>query len=77
MSGSGPEQHRTGIKGFVHRNLVLLVFIPLLASVHWGWYALQQNPRLVHPSERHYPSDTFKKMIKEKWENFTKPKENP
>lgn len=37
---------------FVNDNFVLLVGIPLIVGVHWGWWKLQQNPDLVELKDR-------------------------
>lgn len=38
--------------GFVNRNLVAIVTIPSIVGIHYGWSALQDNPKLVAPGTR-------------------------
>ncbi|KXJ74725.1 hypothetical protein RP20_CCG013073 [Aedes albopictus] len=39
-------------KSFVNNNLVVIVMIPALIGIHWGWYQLHQNEALVPANER-------------------------
>ncbi|XP_044745351.1 uncharacterized protein LOC123307197 [Coccinella septempunctata] len=55
------------VKGFVNRNLVLIVMVPMLITLHWGWFTLQKNPNLVDQSNRKNPFDIVMKNIKNKW----------
>nr|CAH7716188.1 unnamed protein product [Callosobruchus chinensis] len=36
----------------MNNNIVFLVGIPLIAAVHYGWYKLQGDPRLVPVEQR-------------------------
>jgi hypothetical protein len=38
--------------GALRRNIVLVVCIPTLAALHYGWYSLQYNEDFVKPEER-------------------------
>ncbi|TNN27614.1 hypothetical protein EYF80_062240 [Liparis tanakae] len=44
-----------GLRGFWQGNKVLLVMVPSLALIHWGWYQLKENPQLYKPREEHIP----------------------
>ncbi|KAF7280691.1 uncharacterized protein LOC143200761 [Rhynchophorus ferrugineus] len=35
---------------FLFDNSVLIVCVPLLVGIHWGWYKLQQNPDVAEES---------------------------
>lgn len=37
---------------WVKRNLVILVTVPLIIGIHYGWGYLQQNETLVPPHEK-------------------------
>ena len=37
----------SGLAGIVRRNIVLVVCIPTIVAIHWGWYRLQYNPKFV------------------------------
>lgn len=34
------------IKSFIDNNLVLIVFVPWIIGMHWGWAKIQDNPKL-------------------------------
>ncbi|KAJ8936551.1 hypothetical protein NQ314_012291 [Rhamnusium bicolor] len=36
---------------WLHDNMVLLIGIPLIVGVHYGWWKLQQIPALVDQSQ--------------------------
>lgn len=38
--------------GFINRNLVAIVTIPSIVGIHYGWSALQDNPKLVPEGTR-------------------------
>lgn len=35
------------IQSFINKYLVLIVCIPMLVGLHWGWAKIQDNPQLV------------------------------
>nr|CAI5827704.1 unnamed protein product [Callosobruchus analis] len=37
---------------WINDNIVFLLGIPLIFGIHYGWYKLQENPRLVPPEHR-------------------------
>ncbi|KAK9884118.1 hypothetical protein WA026_005071 [Henosepilachna vigintioctopunctata] len=61
-----------GWRGFVKRYRGIVFVVTLVGSVHWVWYALQKNPRLVPPSERKDPFEIAQRIASEKWAEFVK-----
>ena len=37
---------------FVKRNIVMIVMVPVLVSMHWGWMKLQDVEKFVAPHEK-------------------------
>ncbi|KAI0230765.1 hypothetical protein LSAT2_018877 [Lamellibrachia satsuma] len=37
----------SGLAGLLRKNIVLVVCIPSIVAIHWGWYRLQYNPKFV------------------------------
>ena len=42
----------SGLAGFIRRNIVIVLALPILGVLHVGWYKLQSNQDFVDPSER-------------------------
>lgn len=40
------------LKNFTKRNIVLVVVIPMMVSVHWAWAQLQEVEQFVPKHER-------------------------
>jgi hypothetical protein len=40
------------LSGFLRRNVVLIVCVPSLALIHYGWYRLQFNDDFIDPADR-------------------------
>uniref|UniRef100_A0A8C2XP23 Uncharacterized protein n=1 Tax=Cyclopterus lumpus TaxID=8103 RepID=A0A8C2XP23_CYCLU len=44
-----------GLRGFWQGNKVLLVMVPSLGLIHWGWYHLKENPQLYKTKAEYTP----------------------
>ena len=42
--------------GFLRRNIVLVLSLPVLGVVHIAWWKLQHNPDFVQEGERRLPN---------------------
>ena len=38
----------SALAGILRKNIVLVVCVPSLLAIHWGWYRLQYNPNFVY-----------------------------
>lgn len=45
MSGQGKPNNK--LMKFINSNLLMIVCVPLIISIHYGWMLLQKNPKLV------------------------------
>lgn len=52
------------LKAFVNRNIVLVVMVPLIVSVHLGWLAIQENPKLVDQSTRRHHFQSVRNLFR-------------
>ncbi|XP_078124149.1 uncharacterized protein LOC144529080 [Sander vitreus] len=44
-----------GLKDFWRSYKVLIVMVPSLGLIHWGWYNLKANPQLQKAREEYVP----------------------
>nr|CAI5827705.1 unnamed protein product [Callosobruchus analis] len=54
---------------WINDNIVFLLGIPLIFGIHYGWYKLQENPRLVPPEHRKGLPFTEDENEAEDWKN--------
>lgn len=40
------------VTNFLNKNLVLVVMIPGIVGLHWGWYKLQHNEKFVKKEDQ-------------------------
>ncbi|ENN77680.1 hypothetical protein D910_06005 [Dendroctonus ponderosae] len=59
---------------FLNNYFVLLVGVPLIVGIHWGWWKIQQNPELVDAQDRKkLPLFTVFQDLQAKWAGVPRP----
>lgn len=51
-------------RAFINRNILLVVMIPGIGGIHWGWQKIQEKDVFVAPHERReFPPITVDNLV--------------